>query len=44
MRAPPQPTCLRCDTPLPRGFPAACGIKTPCPVCKHPYPLGDCSD
>jgi hypothetical protein len=39
-----EPICLQCGSTLPKGFIAACGLKTPCPVCHHPYPLGDCSD
>lgn len=40
----PGPICLRCGEDLPPTVRAVCGVRTPCPTCGHPYPLGDCSD
>lgn len=34
-------TCLRCGHPV---APKPWGCKNPCPTCRFPYPLGDCSD
>lgn len=37
-----KPRCLRCGFPV-REVPPGCkGVR--CPNCRHPYPLGDCSD
>lgn len=33
--------CIQCDAPVPG---AVCGRKSPCPSCRFPYPIGDCSD
>jgi len=38
-----QDPCIRCGGFLPRPSASACH-EDPCPTCRYPRPLGDCSD
>ncbi len=40
---PAQDPCQNCGAPIPRPSGSACHAD-PCPSCRHPRPLGDCSD